>query len=297
MTTVFDGYAFAQTKERALAERVKQLGETQRPHVAALLFTEDQGSVLYTRFKAEAAERVGIDYQVAIFSMRDSTESVLAKIRELNADPQVTGIIIQKPWRVTWLSVVGGEKTTQDFQRWWQTLTQAIAEAKDVDGLRPQTLAAIKDSTWKTKGYVLPATAKAVLSILVASQRFTVASQIVIIGKSDILGQPLFYELSNQGYAVEMIGSQELADKKTQGIGLTDKDIIISSTGRHHLITGDLVKEGVVVIDVGEPKPDVEFATVSPKASFITPVPGGVGPMTVVSLLENAIDLVERAVK
>src|SRR5687768_7826170 len=102
MTTVFDGYAFAQTKELELAERVNQLGETQRPHVAALLFREDQGSVLYTRFKAEAAERVGIGYQVATFSMRVSTESVLAKIRELNADPQVTGIIIQKPWRATW---------------------------------------------------------------------------------------------------------------------------------------------------------------------------------------------------
>jgi methylenetetrahydrofolate dehydrogenase (NADP+)/methenyltetrahydrofolate cyclohydrolase len=292
MTTIFDGYAVAKVKEKELTDRVAKLPPQARPKVAALLFTEDQGSVLYTRLKREAAERVGIGYQVFTFSMRDAVEEILAKIAELNADSQTTGIIIQKPWRVTWMNVVGGEVTADDFQTWWHTLTKTIELHKDVDGLHPQTLAAIKDGSWKTKHLVLPATAKAVLSILAESPDVTPTSRIVILGKSDILGRPLFYELTNQGYAVEMIGSQELADKIAGGVALTDQDVVISSTGRHHLITGELVKDGVIVIDVGEPKPDVEFSSVSPKAAFITPVPGGVGPMTVVSLLENALDMV-----
>ncbi len=292
MTTVFDGYAFAQTKEAQLAQRLESLPATNRPHVAAILFEEDQGSVLYTRLKREAAQRVGVGYDVHTFSMRDDISIILAKIQELNVDPLITGLIVQKPWRATWLNVSVGEFTADDFQTWWHTLTQAIEITKDVDGLHPQTLEAIKDGSWQAKGLMLPATAKAVLSILAETYQLQPSSQIVILGKSDILGQPLFYELVNQGHTVEMIGSKELKSKIEAGISLTDKDVVISSTGRHHLITGEMVKEGVVVIDVGEPKPDVEFNSVAPKASFITPVPGGVGPMTVVSLLENAAELV-----
>ncbi len=292
MTQVFDGYALAKKRELQLAERVQTLKLSQPLQIAAILFEEDQGSRLYTRLKREAAERVGMVYQVFTFSLRDDVTLVTDQIQTLNQDQQVTGIIVQKPWRTTWLNLMGGNVTAEDFNTWWHTLTQAISETKDVDGLHPQTLIAIKAGTRQAEGKVLPATAKAVLEILKTVPTFTTNSSIVILGKSDILGQPLFYELKNLGYEVEMIGSKELTEKSNSGIFLKDKDVVISSTGHQHLITGDMVKEGVMVVDVGEPKPDVEFATVSSKASFITPVPGGVGPMTVISLLENAVEVV-----
>lgn len=302
---IFDGYRFAQEKEESLRARVTHLQtQGQQPHIAAILFEEDMGSQLYTRLKREAAARVGIIYDVFSFSMRDPVGLVVAKIAELNADPAVTGIIIQKPWRASWIEIVGGTKA--DFTQWWQKLVGSLQLSKDVDGLHPQTLAAIKDGSWQTRGMVLPATAKAVLDILqVAEQQLIASNQTdispegslinyCIIGKSDLLGQPLFYELQNQGKKVEMIGSKELKSKIEQGIGLRDKQVVITATGRNKLITGELLSPGTVVIDVGEPKPDVDRDSVAQVASFLTPVPGGVGPVTVVSLLENAVDLLEK---
>jgi len=289
---IFDGYAFANLKEEKLTRNLANLGLAQAPLIAAMLFTEDQGSQLYTRLKKEAAGRVGIGYELNLFSLSDPIDQALAKIAEANQDPAVTGIIVQKPWRQTWIDVTGGD--AQGFVEWWGQLTTAIDEAKDVDGLHPQTLRAIEANTWKDQRRVMPATAKAVISILSENRQLKPGQKIIILGKSDILGQPLFFELTNQGYDVEMIGSKELQARRESGLLLLDADVIISSTGRKHLITGDLVKEGVIVADVGEPRPDVELCSVSEKAAFITPVPGGVGPVTVVSLLENAVDLLIR---
>jgi methylenetetrahydrofolate dehydrogenase (NADP+)/methenyltetrahydrofolate cyclohydrolase len=259
--------------------------------IAAILFSEDQGSVLYTRLKQEAAERVGIGYQVHTFSMTDDVAQITATLEELNQDQTITGIIIQKPWRQTWARVTG-QSDREAFQQWWSQLVSRIDEAKDVDGLHPKTLAAVQHHTWQKEGRVLPATAQAVLDILKISHQLRRDSRIVILGKSDILGKPLFYELSNQGYQVEMIGSAELSQRMSAGKALLDSDVVISATGRKHLITGGMLQSGVTVIDVGEPFPDVEMQSVKDKAAFITPVPGGVGPMTVVSLLANAVKLV-----
>lgn len=299
---LFDGYDFASTKEALLRPRVAHLRQQGlQPFIAAILFEEDAGSRLYTRLKREAAERVGIGYQVHSFSMTDPLESVAEQIKKLTQEPRVTGIIIQKPWRAWWADVTG--KPIDDFSAWWHQLVSSLDLAKDVDGLHPQTLAAIQAGTWHDQGLVLPATAKAVLDILgTANMRLTEIGlptvspevPITILGRSDILGQPLYYELSNQGYKVEMIGSKELKQKIEQGICLRDRGVVISATGRMKLITGDLLAPGAVVIDVGEPKPDIDFETVSKVASFLTPVPGGVGPVTVVSLLENSVELLEK---
>jgi methylenetetrahydrofolate dehydrogenase (NADP+)/methenyltetrahydrofolate cyclohydrolase len=116
----------------------------------------------------------------------------------------------------------------------------------------------------------------------------------LIIGKSDLLGKPLFYELTSKKYLTKMIGTKELNERIEQKTYLMDADVIISATGHQSLVTGELIKPGAILIDVGEPKPDVDRTSVASKASFLTPVPGGVGPVTVVSLLANAIDLVSR---
>lgn len=294
---IFDGYALAQKREEQVKLRVQQLTQKGvKLKIAAVLFTEDQGSQLYTGLKREAAERVGIDYQVHEFSLSDNAEQVVKVVKKLNLDTAVTGIIIQKPWRQTWQTAKRVEGEPKDIQQafasWWRFLTSSIDIKKDVDGLHPQTLESIKGGTWQKKGRVLPATAKAVLEILKESGLSLKNKKIIILGKSDIVGQPLFYELKNQGLNVEMIGSKEFASRVKKDQGLLDADVVVSATGREKLIVGSMVKDGVVVIDVGEPRPDVDFATVSQKTSFITPVPGGVGPMTVVCLLENCLNLI-----
>ena len=284
---IFSGTQFAQNREAALKVKVQNLvAHGHQPRIAAILFDEDKGSQLYTRKKKEAAARVGIKYDDYHFSFTDDVTKVIAKIKSLNVDQEITGIIIQKPAKAVWESVTG--KT--DFADWWHALVLEINPHKDVDGLHPQTLEHIKTGDWEKAGCVMPATAKAVLLILEEAWHTVSTHKIIILGKSDILGQPLYYELKNHQHDVEMIGSAQLKQRQEQGIGLTDADAIISATGRPNLITGDLVKEGVIVVDVGEPQPDVD-ESVKNKAAFLTPVPGGVGPVTIISLLENSLEL------
>jgi methylenetetrahydrofolate dehydrogenase (NADP+)/methenyltetrahydrofolate cyclohydrolase len=185
----------------------------------------------------------------------------------------------------------------QAYATWWQYLTSALDVRKDVDGLHPESLRAIEQGTWIDQGTVMPATAVAVLDILTVAQPQIAPGKIVnyrIIGRSDLLGLPLYYELKNQGKNVELLGKNDLTARLEDGRALLEADVIIAATGVRHVVTGEMVKDGVVVIDVGEPQPDVEMATVAAKASFITPVPGGVGPLTVVSLLQNSLQLAQR---
>lgn len=315
---LFDGKSQADKQEVELKAQVMQLAAVgKKITLAAVLFAEDAGSVLYTRLKKEAAERVGIEYRISTFSLKVGVEQVMAHIHELNQDPTVTGIIIQKPWRKAWqaATLADGEPkdVRQAFNAWWVLLTSQIELSKDVDGLHPKTLAVIQQGgDWQGRGLVMPATAQAVMAILQSaahkldevplpdkqesSQPFwqwLQAKRVAILGKSDILGQPLFYELQNHQVAVELLGSNELKRKVEQGKALRDFDIVISATGQHHLVTGELLGTEVILIDVGEPQPDIDAQSVAEHARFLTPVPGGVGPLTVVSLLRNAVALVE----
>lgn len=288
---VFDGIEFAQSREAELARRVAALDR--RLKIAAVLFTEDKGSQLYTGLKKQAAERVGISYEVHEFSVTDPVEVVTSLIDQLGEDESVTGIIIQKPWRKTWevaMQHLTAEQEVpgQDFAQWWNNLVSRIPEGKDVDGLHPQTLEAVERGTWRKEGRVLPATAKAVLSILDAYQ-YLKSQKYIVLGKSDILGKPLSFELRNLGFDVEMLGRKELTARVEAGSALRDADVVISATGQMHLVTGEMIKDGAVLVDVGEPRTDIQRASVEGKAAFLTPVPGGVGPVTVVSLLENAV--------
>lgn len=310
----FDGTSFAQRKEQVIASQVAQLSK--KPKVGAVLFVEDEGSTLYSGLKQEAAQRVGMEYILHSFSISDDVEKVVAQITALNQDATISGIIIQKPTQRVWAKHLGmeqGSETKIAYTAWWSSLVTAIAIEKDVDGLHPDTLEAVKNNTWQEQGRVLPATCQAVIEILAnyidssfdGSKVFADTDfirvlgglenkKIIILGKSDLIGKPLYYYLHNLDIDAEMIGSKELTDRVASGVALTDADIIITATGRHNLITGDMVQEGVALIDVGEPRADVQFDSVAPKASFITPVPGGVGPMTVACLLQNAVTLISR---
>lgn len=288
--TIFNGQHFAQQREAELTAQVtalRQLGRTVT--VAAVLFSEDHGSQLYTGLKQQAATRVGINYQVHQFSLTAPVSQILTTLQQLNQDPQVTGIIIQKPWRKTWLTVMNSLDPSA-FAAWWRQLVQSIDPGKDVDGLHPATLAAISANTWQAEGKVLPATAKAVLSILESVGLLT-AAKYIVIGKSDLLGKPLAAALRHRGRQVELLGKAELTARLVTGQQLHDADVVVTATGQAGLVTGPMLRPGAAVVDVGEPRPDVDRASVVTVASFLTPVPGGVGPVTVVSLLENAVQL------
>jgi methylenetetrahydrofolate dehydrogenase (NADP+) / methenyltetrahydrofolate cyclohydrolase len=275
--------------------------------IAAILFEEDAGSRLYTRLKKEAAERVGIEYEIHAFSLEDGTAEIEETLAALNADQTVTGIIIQKPYRRVWSEVKGIDQTAgvkavrQAYSSWWQFLTSLIAPEKDVDGLHPSTLEAVKNGTWQEQGRVLPATARAVLLILDEAFEKLGLDQpkqkeltMFVLGRSDIVGLPVFYELTNRGYQVRLLTRDDLEQRQKSGKNLSDGDVVISATGAHNLLNAEMFKENSIVIDVGEPKPDVQRDGLENKVAFLTPVPGGVGPMTVVCLLENCGILAAR---
>lgn len=331
MTIIFKGEQLAQQKALVLRAKVTALREQGiQPAIAAVFFEEDQASALYTALKRQAAEAIGMHYQAQAFSFATPVADIQAHIRSLSNDPQITGIIIQKPWTQKWLQVVPGG----DFQVWWQSLVSCIATKethgvnKDVDGLTESTLRAIKEGTWMEQGMVLPATMRAVLSILKQHREqfdydFSFLQEnILIIGQSDLLGQPLYWHLRNlmqKGITVPPVfgeacqvavsearssgkkcevklvgrrGFQELIEQKKS---LQDYRVIISATGQKDLITADHIAPHSILIDVGEPRGDIDLQSCLGKADLITPVPGGVGPMTVVSLLANAVDLLRSA--
>ncbi|MFZ5376754.1 MAG: tetrahydrofolate dehydrogenase/cyclohydrolase catalytic domain-containing protein [Patescibacteria group bacterium] len=329
--TVFDGFAKSAQLEQDLLSRVQALDKDgHKIKIAAILFDEDTGSQLYSGLKQQAATRLGIEYDLFHYSLLDDPAQVAQKISSISSQPEVIGLIVQKPWRQTWAKVLNKSDSLDlaaEYQTWWYSLVSRIDPNKDVDGLHPSTLAAIQDGTWWQRGRVLPATCKAVVTILqdagvmerglmpatrmsgeeqnlvakesglfLKSHDFSSnfgPNKITILGKSDLLGQPLFYLLSWLGFNVEMIGSKELNERIEQKIYLHDSAVIVSATGRSGLITEEMVSEGVVLVDVGEPRADIDFAGCLKKARFITPVPGGVGPMTVISLMENGVELAE----
>ena len=329
MTIIFDGEKLAKQKALKLKNKVANYHEKGiNPKIAAIFFREDASSVLYTALKKETAESLGIGYQAKAFSFTTPTAEIQEYLEALNQDPSITGIIIQKPWTKKWLeSVPNG-----DFKKWWLSLVSHIATKKshgvnkDVDGLTPTTLESIKQNTWMQNQMVLPATARAVLSILkdyhtnVDPGFSYLTEKVLIIGQSDLLGRPLYWNMKNLmqkgatvpvsfGEAcqiavteaqtnsnkceVKLVGKQGLEEIIEQKKSLSDFRVIISATGQKNLINGNLIAAHSVLIDVGEPQGDIDLPSCLNKADFITPVPNGVGPMTVISLMANALDLLK----
>ncbi len=330
MTLIFNGEQLA--KQKALKLKTKVAAYHAKgiyPKVAAIFFKEDAASALYTTLKKQTAENLGIAYQAKAFSFTDSVEVIQAYIDSLNSDESITGIIIQKPWTKKWLQAV----PDGDFAKWWFGLVSHIATKqshdvnKDVDGLAPATLSAIKNGTWMQDGMVLPATARAVLSILkdyranIDPNFSYLTENVLIIGQSDLLGKPLYWHIKDlmkhgatvpQAFGeacqvsvaeaqkndkkceVKLVGKKGLEEIIEQKKSLSDFRVIISATGQKNLLNGDLIAPHSVLIDVGEPQGDIDLQSCLNKADFITPVPNGVGPMTVISLMANALDLLKK---
>ena len=269
---MFDGKDFARKKELELAEKVKRLDRV--PKLVSIVVGEDRASHLYVNLKGEAAKRVGIQFKKIEFKVKSEklkVEEIINIINKLNGDDLVTGIMVQMP-------------LPQDIRDKTFDIVSAIAPEKDVDGLtgRGRFLAR---RTGLGRLTFLPATVKAVLKILEAEKVAVAGKPVVVVGRSRILGRPLAEELRRLGAKVTVAHSQ------TPDLGAVTRtaEILVSATGKPGLVTRDMVKPGAVVIDVGEPRGDVNEG-VQEVASFVTPVPGGVGPVTVACLIENVVD-------
>lgn len=258
------------------------------PHLAAILVGEDGASLTYVNSKVKACEKIGFDSTLIQLPADTSEELLLEEIHKLNKDKGLDGFIVQLPL----------PKHIDENK-----VISAIDPEKDVDGFHPSNIGkmVLNQPTY------LPATPMGIMELLKRYNVETSGKHCVVIGRSHIVGSPisiLMARNTNPGNA-----TVTLTHSRTQNLKeLTlQADIIVIALGKAEFLTGDMVKDGVVVIDVGitrvadESKKsgfkllgDVNYAEVSPKASFITPVPGGVGPMTIASLLINTLAAYRR---
>ncbi|MBQ2518120.1 MAG: bifunctional 5,10-methylenetetrahydrofolate dehydrogenase/5,10-methenyltetrahydrofolate cyclohydrolase [Clostridia bacterium] len=277
MATLIDGKAIAQKVKEEVAlgsqKLVAERGEDARPNMTLVLVGSDAVSKRLVDLKAKDCEAAGITPTVIAMSESTSEEKLLRLIDRLNRDDDVKAILCQLP--------VPDHISTK-------RLLAAIAPEKDVDGFS----ARIDSDDYD----VAACTPAAVMRMLRESGVDVAGKHCVVVGRSNIVGKPMAIQLLLNDATVTVCHSKtaDLAEHTRRA------DILIVAVGRPRFITGDMVKEGAVVIDVGmnyiegRPVGDVDFASVEPKASKITPVPGGVGPMTRAYLLVNALKLAER---
>ena len=273
---ILDGKAVSAALKAEIAEKVKELPARfgRVPHLVVILVGEDPASQVYVRNKGRACEAVGFRSTTLVLPTDTPEEALLAKIRELNADDAVDGILVQMP-----LPAQIDEKK----------VIRTISIEKDVDGFHPLNVAAL----WQRTPCTVPCTPKGIMKLLAAAGVDPKGKRAVVIGRSNIVGLPVAKLLLDANATVTLCHSRtvNLAEVTRQA------EILVVATGRAKMVTGDMVSEGAVVIDVGMNTDeqgklcgDVDFATVAPKASFITPVPGGVGPMTIACLMENTLE-------
>lgn len=278
MGEILDGKAFANELGQNLKEKVKNLKEKGiTPHFCVINIGDDPASKIYVRTKKRRAEKMGIIQD--IYQMPADTEQAeaLALIDKLNADPTINGVMVQLP---------APKQIDAD------ELLERIDPNKDVDGLTPANIGRL----WMEDHFIEPATAEGIIALLKHYQIKLDGKNVVVVGRSNIVGKPLAALMLEQNATVT------ICHLHTQNLGeITKKaDIVVSATGQAFLITADMVKDGAVVVDVGmnhvngKLVGDVDFDNVKEKASYITPVPGGVGPLTVQFLMEAVVKLTRR---
>lgn len=245
------------------------------PHLVVILVGENPASVSYVTGKAKDSAEVGIKNTTLRMAESTTEQELLDVIAQLNADPMVDGLIVQLPLP---------KHISED------RVIEAIAVEKDVDGFHPLNVAAL----WQKRPCVLPCTPKGIIRMLDDAGVEIAGKKAVVMGRSNIVGLPAAKLLLDRNATVTIVHSRtpNLAEVTAEA------DILVVAIGRPKLVTADMVKPGAVVIDVGvnrNPETgklcgDVDFAACEPKASVITPVPGGVGPMTRCCLMENTIE-------
>ncbi len=292
MATIIDGKqtsADIRIEIKEKVERIKNQGG-KIPHLAAILVGNDGASETYVNFKVKDCEQVGFKSTLKRFDDSVSEKELLAEVERINNDPDIDGLIVQLPIP-DHISV--------------QKVTDRIKPEKDVDGFHPVNVGRMV----KSLPAYISATPYGIMQLLERYNIETSGKHCVVIGRSDIVGTPMSILLSRKaspGNCTVTICHSRTKDIKAMTL---QADIVIAALGRPEFLTGDMVKEGAVVIDVGitrvpdaskksgfSLKGDVKYDEVAPKCSYITPVPGGVGPMTRASLLLNTLLAAEGAI-
>ncbi|MCO5260933.1 MAG: bifunctional 5,10-methylene-tetrahydrofolate dehydrogenase/5,10-methylene-tetrahydrofolate cyclohydrolase [Crocinitomicaceae bacterium] len=274
-------------EELTLAVKNRKENGQKIPHLAAILVGNDGGSMTYVNAKVKACEEIGFESTLIRYDDTITEEELLRKINELNNDDAIDGFIVQLPL----------PKHINELK-----VTQAVDPTKDVDGFHPQNLG---NMVLNLPGF-LPATPAGIVELLKRNNIETSGKHCVVIGRSNIVGSPVSILLArntNPGNC-----TVTLTHSRTKNLTeiCQQADIIVAAIGKPGYVKAEMVKEGAVVVDVGTTRVDdpsrergwrlcgdVDFENVAPKCSFITPVPGGVGPMTIASLMINTLRAVE----
>ncbi len=282
---LIDGKKIASEIKQEIAQQVKQMidKEERPPHLAALLVGNDPASETYVNSKGKACKEVGFDSSTYKFESDITEQELLETVQFLNNDPDIDGFIVQLPL-----------PDHIDEQK----VIQSISPRKDVDGFHPENVGRMSIGL---PAYV-SATPNGIMELLKRSGIKTTGKNCVVLGRSNIVGRPvsiLMSKATEPGNCTVTVCHSKTANLKEI---TAQADILIVAIGRPEFVTGDMVKEGAVVVDVGIHRVesdktksgfrligDVKYDEVAPKASWITPVPGGVGPMTIVSLLMNTL--------
>lgn len=288
--TLIDGRKIAADIKQEIAERVSEMKKHDHklPHLAIVLVGDDGASSTYVDGKIKACKEVGFNYSLMRFAATMTEERLLKQIDQINEDEDIDGFIVQLPLP-DHISV--------------ERITEQIRPDKDVDGFTNQNFGSIISK----HPLLMPATPYGVMELLRRYNIKTEGKHCVMVGASRIAGAPLSMMLTEQGRATVTI-----CHKYTKDLASHTRmaDILLVAVGKPGLIGGDMVKEGAIVIDIGTTRVadhtkksgfalrgDVDFDSVAPKSSFITPVPGGVGPMTIATLLLNTLKAAEMRLK
>lgn len=282
MATILDGKKVASDIKSEIAAKVKKLGEEglRAPHLAIIIVGDDGASHTYVNGKITACKAVGFDYTLMHFASTMSEQKLIKHIHQLNEDEDIDGFIVQLPLP----EHISVEKVTEE-----------LSPAKDVDGFTNQNFGSI----FSKHPLLLPATPFGVMELIRRYKIETTGKHCVVVGASRIAGAPLSMMLTEEGQATVTLCHKHTVDLASH---TSKADILVVAVGKPNLITADMVKEGATVIDVGTTRVedasrksgfrlagDVDYNAVAPKCEMITPVPGGVGPMTIASLLLNTL--------
>ena len=275
--TIIDGKQISASLKEALKEQVASFPEKygRVPHLTVVRVGEDPASVVYVRNKAKACEACGIRNTTLVLPEETTEEALLDRVRSLNADEGVDGILVQLP-------------LPQHISE--AKVIETIAREKDVDGFHPYNVAGL----WQKTPHMSPCTPKGIMKLLDAIGLDPKGKRAVVIGRSNIVGLPVAKMLLDANATVTLCHTRTVNLPSVT----READILVVAAGRAKMVGADMVKNGAVVIDVGMDRDpltgklcgDVDFDAVAPKTSAITPVPGGVGPMTIACLMENTVE-------
>lgn len=271
---ILDGREIAKTYRAGLQAEVEKLKEHNIvPKLTVILVGNDGASQSYVNSKKKAAEKIGMISEIVHMDESSTEEEVLSELDRLNNDDSVSGILVQVPL----------PKQVSEAK-----VLEAINPDKDVDGFNPINIGRL----YTGERTFIPCTPLGIMEILKHADIDLKGKNVAVIGRSHIVGQPVSKLLTDQDATVTLLHSKSTNTKEV----LKQADVIVSAVGRVHLVTKDLVKPGAVIIDVGNTpdengklKGDVDFEAVKEVASAITPVPGGVGPLTITMVLNNTL--------